>query len=59
MVQDFSLLLLVCRPPRQWMCSTAAFNPLLWWAIGALALLFGLAEEGRKWLIRRQSAQAG
>ena len=53
------LLLIVYSPPGQWMFSTAAFNPLLWWAIGALALLFGLAEEGRKWLIRRQSAQAG
>ncbi len=47
------LLLIVYSPPGQWLFSTAAFDPALWWVIGALALLFGLTEEGRKWLFRR------
>jgi len=47
------LLLIVYSPPGQWLCSTAGFDPALWWLIGALAVLIGLAEEGRKWLFRR------
>ncbi|MYZ52721.1 cation-translocating P-type ATPase [Malikia spinosa] len=47
------LLLIVYSPPGQWLFSTAGFDPALWWLIGALAVLVGLAEEGRKWLFRR------
>ncbi len=58
-VELLLLMLIVYSAPGQWLFGTAPFDPALWWLIAPLALLPGLAEEGRKWLLRRQAAQAG
>ncbi len=56
-VELLLLMLIVYSVPGQWLFATAPFDAALWWLIAPLALLPGLAEEGRKWL-RRRSAQA-
>jgi sodium/potassium-transporting ATPase subunit alpha len=58
-VELLLLMLIVYSVPGQWLFGTAPFDAGFWWLIAPLALLPGLAEEGRKRLLRRQSAQAG
>ena len=58
-VELLLLMLIVYSAPGQWLFSTAPFDAALWWLIAPLALLPGLAEEGRKWLLRRRPGQAG
>ena len=47
------LLLIVFSPPGHWMFATQAFDAALWWPIVFLALLIGVLEEIRKFLVRR------
>ena len=53
------LMLIIYSPPGQWLFGTAPFDAALWWLIAPLALLPGLAEEGRKWRLRRRSRRLG
>jgi sodium/potassium-transporting ATPase subunit alpha len=46
------LMLIVYTLPGHWMFSTQAFASKVWWVLAAFAILFGLAEEGRKLMIR-------
>jgi calcium-translocating P-type ATPase len=49
------LLFIVFTPAGNWLFATQAFPYADWGAIVFLALLFGGAEEGRKYLLRRRA----
>lgn len=53
------LLLIVFTPPGHAVFGTAAFAPQVWWIIAALAVLFGLLEETRKFLVRSMGPRRG
>ncbi len=52
------LLLIVFTPPGHAVFGTAPFAPQVWWGIAVLAGLFGLLEEGRKFLVRSMAGSA-
>ena len=48
------ILLIVYSPPGNQLFATQAFAPGIWLLLVALALGFGVLEEGRKYLVRRR-----
>lgn len=47
------LLLIVYSPPGHWMFATQAFPRDVWFVLVMLALVFGVLEEARKFIVRR------
>lgn len=49
------LIMLIFFTPLRAVFGTAPFDPIYWWAVGSVAVIVLLAEEGRKWGLRKIS----